>query len=65
MTEVPKELKHINASVSTDPKNSEEMSHAENKAALQYLIFMKQKGGVKIKGRSCSVIIKQSQYLTK
>ena len=48
-----------------NPKNAEEMPHEENKAALQYLMFLKKNWCGKIKGKGCAYEIKQRENLTK
>ena len=60
-----KELKQLYRRMDVDPKNSDEMTTCQKNTALQYLMFLKQKRCVKIKGRGCSVGIKQRKYLTK
>ena len=48
-----------------DPQNADEMTTIKKKAALQYLMFLKQKRCGKIKGRGCADGRKQHKYLTK
>ena len=47
------------------PKNADEMTKCQKKAALQYLMFLRRKGCGKINGRGCADRIKQREYLTK
>ena len=47
-----------------DPNNADEMTTCQKKTALQYLMFLKQKGCKKM-GRVCADIRKQYKYLTK
>ena len=46
-----KELKQLYRRMDVDPKNSDEMTTCQKNTALQYLMFLKQKRCVKIKGR--------------
>ena len=62
---VPKELKQLHDKMVMDPKNANEMTTSKKKAALQYLMILKQKICGKIKGRGCSDRRKQCEYLTK
>ena len=48
-----------------NPKNNQEIARKEKKAALQYLIFLKQKRCGKIKRRGCADRRKKRDYLTK
>ena len=45
------ELKQLNGRGVMEPINGNNMSREENKASLQYLMFLKQKLSINIKGR--------------
>ena len=62
---VPKELKQLHDRMVMDPKNADEMTTSKKNAALQYLMFLKEKRCGKIKVRGCVDVIKQRKYLTK
>eukprot|EP00957_Ditylum_brightwellii_P001556 121820-Ditylum_brightwellii.AAC.1 len=62
---VLKELKQLHDRVVMDPKNPDEMTKDEKKAALQYLMFLKRKRCGKIKGRGCADGRKQRAYKKK
>jgi hypothetical protein len=51
---VLKELKQLHVRNVIEPKNP---THAEKKAALQYLMFLKQKRTGEIKGRGCATCL--------
>ena len=48
------ELKQLHDRMVVDPKNPYDMTTQEKHAALQYLMFLKQKRCGKIKGRGCA-----------
>lgn len=62
---VMKELNKIRDRMVMNPKNTEVISHKEKKAALQYLMFLKQNRCSKIKGKGCVDGRKQRDYITK
>ena len=62
---VIQEMKQLHEMMAMDPKDPEKMSGEEKKAALQYLIFLKQKRCGKIKSRGCSDGQKQIDTLSK
>eukprot|EP00957_Ditylum_brightwellii_P102200 7790610-Ditylum_brightwellii.AAC.1 len=62
---VLKELKQLHDRLVMDPKQPEQMSREEKKAALQYLMFLKQKRCGTIKGRGCADGRKQRAYKKK
>jgi hypothetical protein len=47
------------------PKTKDELSREEQRCALQYLMFLKQKRHRKIKGRGCADGHKQREHLGK
>jgi hypothetical protein len=47
------------------PKDAQNMTHAEKKAALKYLMFLKKKRCGKITGRGCADGRKQQEYTSK
>jgi hypothetical protein len=59
------ELKQLHNRNVLAPKNSDELSQFDKKAALRYLIFLKQKRCGKIKARGCADGRKQRAYTTK
>ena len=60
-----KELKKLHNRMVTDPKNADDMTKCQKKAALQYLMFLKQKICGNIKGRGCVDGRNKRNYLTK
>eukprot|EP00957_Ditylum_brightwellii_P046568 3533435-Ditylum_brightwellii.AAC.1 len=59
------ELKQLHKHLVIKPQDPKQMSKEEKKAALQYLMFLKQKRCEKIKGRWCADGCKQQVYKTK
>ena len=62
---VLKELKQLHDIMVMDLKNSNKMTTSQKKAALQYLMFLKQNRCGKINRRGCADNRKKSKYLTK
>jgi hypothetical protein len=62
---VLKELQQLHDRNVLEPISSKDLSPAEKKAALQYLMFLKQKRNGTIKGRGCADGRKQQDYITK
>ena len=62
---VLKELKQLHDRKVLEPKDAKQMSEEDKKAALQYLMFLKQKRNGTIKGRGCADGRKQRQYTAK
>ena len=62
---VLKVLKKLHDRMVMDPKNTDKITEFQKKAALQYIMFIKQKICGKIKGRECADGRNQRKYLTK
>jgi hypothetical protein len=62
---VVKELQQLHDRKVLEPKSSKQLSAADKKAALQYLMFLKQKRNGTIKGRGCADGRKQREYTNK
>ena len=62
---VMSELNQLHERKVMRPKDSSKLSRDEKRAALQYLMFLKQKRCGKIKGRGCADGRKQREYINK
>jgi hypothetical protein len=62
---VLKELQQLHDRKVLEPKDATKLSASDKKAALQYLMFLKQKRNGTIKGRGCADGRKQREYTTK
>ena len=62
---VLKELQQLHDRKVLEPKGASEMTNDDKKAALQYLMFLKQKRNGTIKGRGCADGRKQRAYTAK
>ena len=62
---VLKELKQLHKRMVIDPKNADKTTTSKKRAALQYLMFLKQKICRTVKGRGCADDRKQRKYLTR
>jgi hypothetical protein len=62
---VLKELQQLHDRKVLEPKNAATLTQDEKRAALQYLMFLKQKRNGTIKGRGCADGRKQRDYTTK
>ena len=62
---VLQELKQLHDRKVLEPRSASDLSPSERKAALQYLMFLKQKRSGKIKGRGCADGRKQREHTTK
>ena len=60
-----KELKHLHEMLVIYPKTPEGLTRDENKAALQYFMFLRRKRCGKIKGIVCADGQKQREYMSK
>ena len=65
MVAVLKELKQLHDKMVMNPKNVDKMNECQKKAALRYLMLLKQKRYGKTKVRECAGEIKQLECLTK
>ena len=62
---VLKELRQLHDRKVLEPKDARSLSPSERKAALQYLMFLKEKRNGTIKGRGCADGRKQRDYINK
>ena len=62
---VLKDIKQLHNRMLINPKNTHDMSKDHKKRALQYLIFLKQKRCINMKGRRFVDKRNQRKYLTK
>ena len=62
---VLQELKQLHDRKVLEPKDTTTMTYNEKRAALQYLMFLKQKRNGTIKGRGCADSQKQHEYTAK
>jgi hypothetical protein len=62
---VVKEMKQLDQLNVIEPRAASMLTRAEKKAALEYLMFLKQKRCGRIKGRGCADGRKQRVYMTK
>ena len=62
---VLQELKQLQDRKVLEPRSATNLSQSEKKAALQYLMFLKQKRSGKIKGRGCADGRKQREHTNK
>ena len=65
ISSVLKILKQLHDRMVIDPKNAGKMTKCQKKEKLQYLMFLKQKRCVKIKGEGCTDVRTQRKYLAK
>lgn len=62
---VRRELQQIHDREVLRPQSGSQLTEADRRAALQYLMFLKQKRSGSIKGRGCADGRKQREYITK
>ena len=62
---VKKELQQLNDREVMKPKHAHELTPAQKRASLQYLMLLKKKGYVTIKGRGCADGRKQRETTNK